>query len=103
MPPERGWAAAGQANLADIAARTSAQQVVSDNLGLMGAVAVSAFVRNMPRTRALMPFALYPVLAGTDLACIHAELKVVQLKTINKVRARLRQPFSRLCAASREV
>lgn len=55
----------------------------------MGAVAASAFVRNMPRTRALMPFVLYPVLAGTDLACIHAELKVVQLKTINKVRARV--------------
>ena len=70
--------------MADIAARTSAQQVVSDNLGLMGAVAASAFVRNMPRTRALMPFALYPVLAGTDLICIHHELKVVQLKTINK-------------------
>ena len=63
-------------------------QVLADNLGLAAAVAMVAFVRNMPRARATLPFALYPLLASADLFFIHKELKCVELKTINKVPAR---------------
>lgn len=76
-------------NLADITARTSAQQVLADNLGLAIAVALTAAVRNMPRTRAVLPFALLPPLMFVDLYSIYRELKAVQLKTLNKERAEL--------------
>eukprot|EP00976_Prorocentrum_cordatum_P009264 184788-Prorocentrum_minimum.AAC.1 len=78
-----------QSNLADIAARTSAQQVVSDNLGLAFAVALTAAVRNLPKVRTTIPFVLYPILSGIDLFCIHKELKCVQLKTMNKERGEI--------------
>jgi len=78
-----------QSNLADIAARTSAQQVVSDNLGLALAVAITAAVRNLPKVRTTLPFVLYPILSGIDLFCIHKELKCVQLKTVNKERGEI--------------
>mmetsp|Transcript_14306 Transcript_14306/g.24221 ORF Transcript_14306/g.24221 Transcript_14306/m.24221 type:complete len:605 (-) Transcript_14306:83-1897(-) len=78
-----------QNNLADIAARTSAQQVLADNLGLALAVAATTMVRGNPFWRSVIPFIMYPILSFTDLYCIHKELMCVQLKTVNKERGEI--------------
>lgn len=62
---------------------------------------MTAWVSRMPRARAMLPFAMYPLLAAADLSCIHAELKCVQLKTINKVRAGSERRSSRGLAGLR--
>jgi len=98
-------------NLAEVAAKTSAQQVVADNLGLAVAVLATGkfifiFVRAIRMTscfvnrgltgkvvnesaRLIIPFVAFIPLATMDLYCIYRELKAVQLTTINKERAEI--------------
>ena len=78
-------------NLGEIAAKTSAQQVLADNLGLAIGVSImklqTKFVPlNLQRS---VPLVLFPVLASIDLVSIHKQLKSVQLRMLNKERAEI--------------
>ncbi len=88
-PIQRSFAL--EENLADIGARTSAQQVMADSLGLGLAVAVGAAQRRLlPAAHpGALPLALFAPLAAADLACVHAELKAVAFRTLNTERAQL--------------
>ena len=80
-------------NLAEVAAKTSAQQVLADNIGLALAVgaakAVSKVATVRPEIRRALPVFAFGPLAALDLICIYKELKAVQLRTINKERAEI--------------
>ena len=78
-------------NLAEVAAKTSAQQVVADNLGLAVAVLATGLTGKVvnDRARLIIPFVAFIPLATMDLYCIYRELKAVQLTTINKERAEI--------------
>lgn len=58
-------------NVGEIAARTSAQQVVADNIGLGLSVAIMWSCRHMPVMQRAIPFFMYPLLAFIDLGGIH--------------------------------
>jgi len=78
-------------NLGEIAAKTSAQQVLADNIGLAIGVSVMRFQTkfvSLSLQRAV-PLALFPLLACVDLFSIHKQLKSVQLRTVNKERAEI--------------
>jgi hypothetical protein len=77
-------------NLADISAKTQAQQMAVDTLGLALAVAASAAcaARSEAARRAL-PLAALPFLAGGDLIAISNELRSIHLRTLNKERAEI--------------
>ena len=78
-------------NLGEIAAKTSAQQVLADNIGLALGVSVMKFQTkfvSLALQRAV-PLALFPILASIDLVSIHKQLKSVQLRTVNKERAEI--------------
>ena len=78
-------------NLGEIAAKTSAQQVLADNIGLALGVLVMKFQTkfvSLALQRAV-PLALFPILASIDLVSIHKQLKSVQLRTVNKERAEI--------------
>jgi glutamate N-acetyltransferase/amino-acid N-acetyltransferase len=78
-------------NLAEVAAKTSAQQVVADNLGLAVAVLATGLTGKVVNesARLIIPFVAFIPLATMDLYCIYRELKAVQLTTINKERAEI--------------
>ncbi|KAL4431071.1 hypothetical protein ABPG75_006327 [Micractinium tetrahymenae] len=76
-------------NIADISAKTQAQQMVMDNLGLAAAVGMTYLCRNSEAARRLLPLALFPLLAGGDLWAIHSELRSIHLRTLNKERAEI--------------
>jgi glutamate N-acetyltransferase/amino-acid N-acetyltransferase len=88
-PIQRSFAL--EENLADIGARTSAQQVLADSLGLVTAVALSAAARRIaPNAHpGALPLAMFAPLACADLCSVHAELKAVALRTLNKERAEI--------------
>jgi glutamate N-acetyltransferase/amino-acid N-acetyltransferase len=88
-PIQRSFAL--EENLADIGARTSAQQVLADSLGLVTAVALSAVARRVaPNAHpGALPLAMFTPLACADLYSVHAELKAVALRTLNKERAEI--------------
>ena len=78
-------------NLAEVAAKTSAQQVVADNLGLAVAVMATGLTGKVVNdgARLIIPLVAFVPLATMDLYCIYRELKAVQLTTINKERAEI--------------
>ena len=78
-------------NLAEITAKTSAQQVLADNIGLAAAVAATGFTARLPdpRLRLALPLVAFAPLAAVDLYCIYRELKSVQLRTVNKERGEI--------------
>lgn len=78
-------------NLGEIAAKTSAQQVLADNIGLALGVSVMKFqTKFVPLAlQRAVPLALFPILASIDLVSIHKQLKSVQLRTVNKERAEI--------------
>jgi len=80
-------------NLAEVAAKTSAQQVVADNIGLALAVGAARSISKVasirPEIRRALPLIAFGPLAILDLTCIWKELKAVQLRTINKERAEI--------------
>lgn len=80
-------------NLAEVAAKTSAQQVVADNIGLALAVGAARTMSKVasvrPEIRRALPVIAFGPLAVLDLVCIWKELKAVQLRTINKERAEI--------------
>ena len=92
-PIQRSFAL--EENLAEIAAKTSAQQVLADNVGLAFAVGLTAFTNGgkmaeaYPTLRTALPLAAFVPLAAVDLYCIYRELKAVNLKTVNKERGEI--------------
>jgi len=78
-------------NLADIAARTAAQQVLADSAGLGLAVALGAAAARCGAAAAhpAFPLLFFPPLAALDLAAIRAELRAVTLRTLNRERCEL--------------
>jgi len=80
-------------NLAEVAAKTSAQQVLADNIGLALAVGAAKSMSKVatvrPEIRRALPLFAFGPLAAIDLICIYKELKAVQLRTINKERAEI--------------
>jgi len=85
-PIQRSFAL--EENLADINARTAAQQVLADNLGLAAAVACSAAARRLAPAAhpGALPLALFAPLACADMWAVHCELKSVALRTLNTER-----------------
>lgn len=62
-------------NMADISAKTQAQQMVVDNVGLALALAVTHVAqRAAPSVQRRLPFVMFPLLAGGDLLCIYQVL-----------------------------
>ena len=88
-PIQRSFAL--EENLAEITAKTSAQQVLADNLGLGAAVAATSLVGRAASSKArlVLPLLAFAPLACADLYCIYRELKAVQLKTINRERGEI--------------
>jgi hypothetical protein len=88
-PIQRSFAL--EENLAEITAKTSAQQVLADNLGLGLAVVATSFTGKIAsaNARLVLPLIAFCPLAATDLYCIYRELKAVQLKTINRERGEI--------------
>ena len=88
-PIQRSFAL--EENLAEITAKTSAQQVLADNLGLGLAVVATSFTGKIAsaNARLVLPLVAFVPLAFTDLYCIYRELKAVQLKTINRERGEI--------------
>jgi len=88
-PIQRSFAL--EENLAEITAKTSAQQVLADNLGLGLAVVATSFTGKIAsaNARLVLPLVAFCPLAATDLYCIYRELKAVQLKTINRERGEI--------------
>ena len=88
-PIQRSFAL--EENLAEITAKTSAQQVLADNIGLAAAVAATGFTARLPdpRLRLALPLVAFAPLAAVDLYCIYRELKSVQLRTVNKERGEI--------------
>ncbi len=77
-------------NLADISAKSQAQQMAVDTLGLAVAVTLSALcARHSESARRLLPLLAFPVLAGGDLMAISNELRSIHLRTLNKERAEI--------------
>ena len=78
-------------NLAEITAKTSAQQVLADNLGLGLAVVATSLTGKVAsaNARLVLPLVAFVPLAAADLYCIYRELKAVQLKTINRERGEI--------------
>ena len=88
-PIQRSFAL--EENLAEITAKTSAQQVLADNIGLAAAVAATGFTARLAdaRLRLVLPLVAFAPLAAVDLYCIYRELKSVQLRTVNKERGEI--------------
>ena len=87
----------GHENLAELTAKTNAQIVIADNVGLGLAVAASwaagrrlaAAGLSVSPLRWGLPLALFPALAVGDLFCISRELRAVCFRTLNVERAGL--------------
>lgn len=83
-------------NLAEITAKSQAQHVVADNIGLALAVALGRALERLPwaarltpTQRYLLPLALFPALAGADMFCTYREMKAVLLRNLNRPRAEI--------------
>ncbi|KAI3433453.1 hypothetical protein D9Q98_003266 [Chlorella vulgaris] len=76
-------------NLADISAKTQAQQMVMDNLGLAAAVGLTYLCRHTEASRRALPLLMFPLLAAGDLWSIYRELRSIHLRTLNKERAEI--------------
>ncbi|KAL4859390.1 Protein strawberry notch 1 [Chlorella vulgaris] len=76
-------------NLADISAKTQAQQMVMDNLGLAAAVGLTYLCRHTEASRRALPLIMFPLLAAGDLWSIYRELRSIHLRTLNKERAEI--------------
>jgi Vitamin B6 photo-protection and homoeostasis len=77
-------------NLADISAKSQAQQMAVDTLGLAVAVTLSALcARHSESARRALPLLAFPILAGGDLLAISNELRSIHLRTLNKERAEI--------------
>lgn len=77
-------------NLADISAKSQAQQMAVDTLGLAVAVTLSALcARHSDSARRLLPLVAFPFLVGGDLIAISNELRSIHLRTLNKERAEI--------------
>ena len=88
-PIQRSFAL--EENLAEITAKTSAQQVLADNLGLAAAVVATSLTGKIAsaKARLILPLLAFVPLATADLYCIYRELKATQLKTINRERGEI--------------
>jgi glutamate N-acetyltransferase/amino-acid N-acetyltransferase len=88
-PIQRSFAL--EENLAEITAKTSAQQVLADNLGLAAAVVATSLTGKIAsaNARLILPLVAFVPLAAADLYCIYRELKATQLKTINRERGEI--------------
>ena len=88
-PIQRSFAL--EENLGEVTAKTSAQQVLADNLGLAAAVLATGLTGKFatPQARQFLPLVLFAPLATVDLYCIYRELKAVRLKTINRERGEI--------------
>jgi glutamate N-acetyltransferase/amino-acid N-acetyltransferase len=77
-------------NLADISAKSQAQQMAVDTLGLAVAVTLSALcARHSESARRLLPLVAFPFLVGGDLMAISNELRSIHLRSLNKERAEI--------------
>lgn len=76
-------------NLADISAKTQAQQMVMDNIGLAAAVGLTYLCRHTEAARRALPLVMFPLLAAGDLWAIYSELRSIHLRTLNKERAEI--------------
>jgi len=77
-------------NLADISAKSQAQQMAVDTLGLAVAVTLSALcARHSEYARRVLPLVAFPFLVGGDLMAISNELRSIHLRTLNKERAEI--------------
>lgn len=77
-------------NLADISAKTQAQQMAVDTVGLAIAVTLSAIAAKVGEAqRRLLPLVALPFLLTGDLYCIYRELRSIHLRTLNKERAEI--------------
>ena len=71
-------------NMADITAKSQAQHVVADTIGLGLALGMSYFANGIsPWLRTALPILSFPVLAGMDIILVHSELRAINLKTLN--------------------
>jgi len=75
-------------NMADITAKSQAQHVVADTLGLGLALGMSYVAQGVsPSLRAALPVLSFPVLAAMDICLVHKELRAIDLRTLNLDRA----------------
>lgn len=73
-------------NMADISAKTQAQQMVVDNVGLALALIVTHVAqRAAPAVQRKLPFVMFPLLAGGDLLCIYQVRPPCVLNTRSRV------------------
>ena len=77
-------------NMADITAKSQAQHVVADTLGLGLALGVSHAVQSVsPQLRLALPVLSFPILAACDVLLVRNELRAIQLRTLNRDRCQL--------------
>eukprot|EP00873_Tetraselmis_striata_P003927 jgi/Tetstr1/424191/TSEL_014797.t1 len=75
--------------MAEISAKTQAQCVVMDNVGLALVVVIRRLLGNNAALNKALPLLLFPLLTIGDLHAINRELKSVELKTMNVERAEI--------------
>ncbi|QDZ17573.1 root UVB sensitive protein [Chloropicon primus] len=74
-------------NMADITAKSQAQHVVADTLGLGCALGLSHLMQSVsPQMRLALPFLSFPFLAAADIVLVKKELRAIELKTLNRDR-----------------
>ncbi len=77
-------------NMADITAKSQAQHVVADQLGLGIALGLSHLANSVsPKLRMALPVLSFPVLAAMDILLVHRELRAIDLRTLNRDRSQL--------------
>lgn len=76
-------------NIADISAKSQAQQMAIDTLGLALAVSLNLSVKRNASLSRMLPLIMFPILVPGDLFSIYHELRSVHLRTLNVERAEL--------------
>ncbi|CAG9462677.1 unnamed protein product [Pedinophyceae sp. YPF-701] len=78
-------------NISEITAKSQAQHVVVDNVGMIIAIAVTKLAAtHLPGRQALLaPLFLFFPLAVGDVFCTYKELKSVHLRSLNRTRAEM--------------
>jgi hypothetical protein len=77
-------------NMADITAKSQAQHVVADTIGLGLALGMSHFAAGVsPQMRAALPIVSFPFLAALDVFLVHNEIRAIDLKTLNRDRSQV--------------
>jgi len=77
-------------NMADITAKSQAQHVVADTLGLGIALGLSHLANGVsPKLRMALPVLSFPILAAMDVLLVHRELRAIDLRTLNRDRSQL--------------